>query len=219
MVRGSRRHLAAVLSLLLHSPTGFTGPAITVEALFKDRALLRIDGRTQLMRVGDTSEEGVTLLEASAMGATVRLDDREIDLTLHETISTRVAPPPEVAEVSIWRDEQGFFRVPGTLNGVLADFLVDTGASHVALNERDARRFGIDYRAAGEPTRVNTAGGVTEAYAVTLRSLTIGDISRRDVPGLVILGNHPTHVLLGNSFLGSLDIENRGQQMILRKKY
>ncbi len=211
-------YLPVALAILLGGPVQ-AAPAVSVEALFKNRALLRIGDQSVLLSVGESTAEGVTLLAADAMGARIQVDGEELDLVLNQTISTRAAVPPDLAEVDIWRDDAGFFRIPGTLNGVLATFLVDTGASHVALNEAHARRCGIDYRAAGEPTMVNTAGGMSEAYAVRIKELSIGGITQRNVAALVISGGHPTEILLGNSFLGNLEIRNQGDRMILKEKY
>ena len=111
------------------------------------------------------------------------------------------------------------FQTTGSINGLPVQFLVDTGASSVAMNSAEARRLGIDYRVVGEETRVATASGIESAYAVNLERVKVGEIQLHNVAGVVIDGAQPQQVLLGMSFLGQLDMNNEGTVMTLRKKY
>jgi aspartyl protease family protein len=111
------------------------------------------------------------------------------------------------------------FRTVGSINGLTVRFLVDTGATTLAINAAEARRLGIDYRFVGRKGVVQTAAGNVPAYHLNLDLVRVGDIIQRQVPAVVIEGDSPDHVLLGMSFLGRLEMENTGQALHLREKF
>jgi aspartyl protease family protein len=110
------------------------------------------------------------------------------------------------------------FLTTGTINGQSVEFLVDTGATTVAMNDVTARALGIDYRA-GSRGLVETASGITEAYAVTLREVGVGSIRLPNVQAVVIRGAQPSRALLGMSFLSRTQIEHAQDMLVLRRKY
>jgi aspartyl protease family protein len=106
--------------------------------------------------------------------------------------------------VSIGRDHRGHFQANGRVDGRSVSFMVDTGASVIALTEREAARLGIrpvrnDYTAT-----VRTANGAVKAAPVTLNSVDIGGLVVRDVQALVVPGNALGENLLGLSYLTRL---------------
>jgi aspartyl protease family protein len=111
------------------------------------------------------------------------------------------------------------YRVQGEINGHPVRFLVDTGATLIAMNSGDARSMGIDYRLKGQPMVVNTASGQARAYRIKLDAVSVGSITVRNVEAAVVDGDSPDHVLLGMSFLGKLDLERSGSVMVLTQKY
>jgi aspartyl protease family protein len=124
-----------------------------------------------------------------------------------------------VQEFRVWRSTSGMYTTVGSINGLPVPFLVDTGATQVALNSAQARRLGIDYRVTGTETSVTTASGVERAWRVNLDSVKVGDLELRNVGAVVIDGPQPETALLGMSYLGRLEITNSGQLMTLKKKY
>ena len=99
--------------------------------------------------------------------------------------------------------QRGQFWATGTLNGGNAFFLVDTGASLVALTPDAARAAGIEPANLALDMRVATANGTTLAARVTLDTLAVGPIVARDVEALVV-PEGLSHNLLGMSFLSRL---------------
>ena len=180
--------------------------------------MLQIDGRQCILRVGETSPEGVRLLSADSDAAILEVDGREIRGTLDGRVSTR-KQAPQAQAVQIWRDSLGMYATVGSINGMPVSFIVDTGATQVAMNAAEARRLGIDYRVVGTPSAITTASRIERAWAVTLESVKVGEILLRNVPGIVLEGPQPEKVLLGMSYLGRLKISNDGQVMTLQKKY
>ena len=110
--------------------------------------------------------------------------------------------PPH--NVLIYRaDRSGHFYVDAEVNGARVHFLVDTGATVVALSPEDARAAGFGGGSLHYNERVNTAHGEARAARASLREVRLGQLSLEDVSALVM--EQPMDVsLLGISFLGRL---------------
>jgi len=191
---------------------------VRVVGLFSGRAVLLVDGQQRLLRAGQTSPEGVQLISASSEEALLLIDGQEVTARLDGRVSARTRTP-EVNEVQVWRDTAGMYTTVGSINGLPVTFLVDTGATAVAMNANQAKRLGIDYRVIGQQSGVTTASGVERAWAVTLAAVKVGDLELHNVAAVVLEGAHPVTTLLGMSYLGRLEINNDGRLMTLRKKY
>jgi aspartyl protease family protein len=177
-----------------------------------------INGRQQILRTGQTSPEGVKLLAADSESAMLQVGDKQIEARLDGRVSARKRSAT-VHEYQVWRNTEGMYTTVGSINGLPVEFLVDTGATRVAMNSDEARRLGIDYRVTGTPSRVTTASGVERAWAVMLDRISVGGIELHSVGAVVLEGSLPQHALLGMTFLGRLEINNDGRLMTLRKKY
>lgn len=191
---------------------------VRVVGLFSGRVVLLVDGRQRLLKAGQTSPEGVQLISASSEEALLLVDGKEVTARLDGRVSARTRTP-EVSEVQVWRDIAGMYTTVGSINGLPVTFLVDTGATAVAMNANQAKRLGIDYRVIGQQSAVTTASGVEGAWAVTLATVKVGDLELHNVAAVVLEGAHPATTLLGMSYLGRLEINNDGRLMTLRKKY
>lgn len=129
---------------------------------------------------------------------------------------TRVTAEGE-SEVVISRSDGGHFLTRAAVDGETVDFLIDTGASVVALSWDDAMRIGIDPSALEFDRRVMTANGPAQAASVRLDSVTIGNITREDVDAIVSQQDALPRSLLGMNFLGDLSsFEMRRDVLILR---
>lgn len=208
--------LFVVLSAL--SPGAAAAAKITVVGLFKDTAIVIIDGRRRLLRSGDTSPEGVTLISATSTEAVLEIGGEQKRYGLGGQIGGSYARPEQVT-VRIWPTPNRMYLVVGSINGYPVDFVVDTGATLVSLSGREARRLGIDYRVVGTPGRSSTASGIDAIYLVNLDRVKVGDIELRNVQGAVHDGEFPPATLLGMSFLSRLNIRQDGPVLELSKKY
>jgi aspartyl protease family protein len=103
--------------------------------------------------------------------------------------------------VTVQSSRGGHFQVEGSVDGRRIDFMVDTGATLVALRERDAGRLGIFPRPRDYTGRTSTANGVIAVAPVRLPSLEINGIRVYDVPAVVIPDDSLGVNLLGMSFL------------------
>jgi aspartyl protease family protein len=213
--------------ILRHLPVLFTAgllsiaqaaPDVRVVGLFSDRAVLLIDGQQHVLTAGQGGPAGVRLIAADSESALLEIDGHEVEARLDGRVTARKRTA-EVQEVQVWRNNAGMYTTVGSINGLTVSFLVDTGASKVALNANEARRLGIDFRVSGTPARVGTASGVARAWAVTLDTVKVGSLELRNVGAVVLEGSAPEHALLGMTYLGRLEIDNDGRMMTLRKKY
>jgi aspartyl protease family protein len=98
----------------------------------------------------------------------------------------------------------GHFQVEGHVDGRRLDFMVDTGASVIALTERDAATLGIHPAERDYTATVRTANGTTRAAPVELNMVEIDDIVVRNVAALVMPDSALSDNLLGLSFLQRL---------------
>ncbi|MBU0499951.1 MAG: TIGR02281 family clan AA aspartic protease [Gammaproteobacteria bacterium] len=192
-------------------------PEMRVLALFKDKAMLEIDGNRRLLVKDTPSPEGVLLISSNGLKAVVAVGGEQFTLTPQMRIGSGYKAARS-REIRIVRDNSGHFRTQGTINGQPVAFLVDTGATGVAMSEPQARRLGIPFELEGKPMLTQTASGVAEAYSITLDSVSVGEIRQRNVRGVVVRGSSPTQVLLGMSFLNNLEMRNQGNLMVLIEK-
>ena len=139
------------------------------------------------------------------------------------TVAKQVAdvetPAPSSARsLNIPRDARGHFETEGRINGQRLGFMVDTGASVVALNESSAARFGL-YPTPGQYTAsVTTANGTIKAARTRLAMIDIGGLVVRDVDAMVLPDEALSENLLGLSFLSRLKrFEYANGQMVLEQ--
>ena len=203
--------LLATLSLITAHATA--APRVQVVGLFPGAAVINVDGQRKLVRVGQTGPGGVQVISADAKGATLRVEGAERYYGLSRELSAGYAEP-ERRQLSIAKGQGGHYWIAGSINGQPVQFLVDTGATSVAINENQARRLGIDYRASGKPIVVGTASGTAKAWQVRLNSVKVGAIDVMGVEAVVVEGAAPTEALLGMSFLGR--VSWREDQGVLR---
>lgn len=124
-------------------------------------------------------------------------------------IEEKAAPAASAAAagprtVSLQRDWRGHFLASGRIDGRQVSFMVDTGASVIALSEREANRLGIHPGRGDFNSSVRTANGVVRAAAVTLKSVDVGGLVVRNVQALVVPGAALGENLLGLSYLTKL---------------
>lgn len=210
------RRVIVVLSLL-----GFSGVCLATQVqvvgLFPGAAVINVDGQRKLVREGQTGPGDVVVVRVDKQGATLRVDGVERAYPLSREYSSGFAEPVK-KRLSIARGQGGHYWIAGSVNGQSVQFLVDTGATSVALNDGQARRLGIDYRVSGQPLAVNTASGTTRGWSVKLDRVKVGDLEVLGVEAVVLEGNSPTEALLGMSFLNRVGWREEQGMLVLESK-
>ena len=215
-----RRFIIGVVLLVNLAPSlTFAVEKITVLGLFKDKAIVKVDGKQRVLKVSEPSPEGILLISANSEEAVIEIDGITKSYGLGSHIATNFPTPAEGPVVQIWPDAYGMYSIVGNINSYPVTFLVDTGATLIAMNKNEARRLGLDYLVIGTPSQASTASGIVNTYHVTLKKVRVGDITLKDIKATVIDGDFPTEVLLGNSFLNRLDMRRDGKMLELKKKF
>lgn len=179
-------------------------------------AVLAVDGGDpKTVKVGQTWN-GITVVSVERDRATVEIEGmrRVLRLGAHYR-STEVAPARQSATLAA--DGRGHFFSEGAINGRPMRFLVDTGATAIALPAADARRLGLDYLK-GQRSQTSTAGGMVQVYRVRLDSVRLGDIELTGVDAVVIEQGLDT-ALLGMTFLNRVEMKREGQTMTLIRRF
>jgi aspartyl protease family protein len=125
---------------------------------------------------------------------------------LAKTTSKAAQEPAPAAgrSLSIARDARGHFQTEGRIDGQRIDFMVDTGASVIALNEKSAARFGLRPSRGDYNATVTTANGTIKAARTRLAMVELGGLVVRDVDAMVLPDEALSENLLGLSFLSKL---------------
>ncbi|HEY6529927.1 MAG TPA: TIGR02281 family clan AA aspartic protease [Cellvibrionaceae bacterium] len=185
--------------------------------LFNNSAVVKINGQERILRLGKASPEGVTLLSANARSAEIDINGQRQTLNLNRGVGTRFSAPP-IAEARIASQVNGHYFSPGRINNQNVEFLVDTGATTIAMNATMADKLGLEYNK-DKAVGVQTAQGSAKAYPVVLNSATVGNVTLNNIEALVLEGEYPTAILLGNSFLSRVDLKVEQGVMVLQSKY
>ncbi|MHB8729460.1 MAG: retropepsin-like aspartic protease family protein [Sulfuricaulis sp.] len=191
---------------------------ISLLALFQDKAIVIIDGARRVMTSGETSPEGVKLLATDTEAETADLEIGGKREVLKLGVIAGSFASKGKASVILYPDRGGHVFADGLINGTPVHFIVDTGATVIAMNTATARNIGIDYRHNGAPGVASTAAGYVRTYNVMLDTVSVGTITLRNVQGSVIEGAGPREVLLGMSFIGQLDMKRDSDKMELSER-
>ncbi|MEO8489615.1 TIGR02281 family clan AA aspartic protease [Pseudomonas sp.] len=117
-------------------------------------------------------------------------------------------------EVKLLGNKQGHFVASGQINGQPVTFMLDTGATDVAVPAELADRLGLKR---GMPVTLSTANGLSQGFRTHLDRLQLGDIVLQDVRALVAPGLDGDQILLGMSALKQLEFTQRSGTLLLRQ--
>ena len=212
------RRVMMIMAGLLAAPLLLAAPAVQVVGLFPGAAVLSVDGQRKLVRVGQTGPGGVQVVSVDSRGAVLRVEGVERSYGLSREYNTAGFAPPQKQSLSIARSNGGHYWAEGAINGRAQQFLVDTGATSVALNENHARRLGIDYRTSGQPIQVSTASGTAKGWRVMLDKVSVGSLQVLGVEAVVLEGASPTEALLGMSFLNRIGWRVENNLLVLESR-
>jgi aspartyl protease family protein len=209
------RRIALLAAALAAAPAAALD--LTLVGTFGDKAAILVldNGEPRTVRVGQRIGTA-TLVSVERDRATVEIDGKRRVLVRGQTWSTSAGTTGRQTAV-LAAGPGGHFIVEGQVNGGTVRFLVDTGASAVALPAADAQRLGIDYRK-GQRGITQTASGTAPAYLVRLDSVRVGGIELHQVDGIVIEQGLSV-ALLGMTFLNRVEMKREGQTLTLTRRF
>ena len=206
------------LSLLASAAAFAAADDVALIGVIGDKAavLAIAGGEPKTVKVGQTWS-GVTVITVTHERATVEIEGkrRELSLGQHYRAGGQVAATRE--SVTLAADARGHFFADAAVNGIPMRFVIDTGATAVALSAADASRLGIDWHNGARRT-MQTANGATTGYLVKLDKVRVGSIELHDVDG-VVLEQGMGVGLLGMTFLNRVDMRRDGDTMTLIRRF
>ncbi len=204
--------------IIFYIDSAFAIEKINVLGLFKNKVIVKIDGKQRVLSVNKISPEGVMLISANSREAVLEIDGIRDTYTLGTHIGGKYKKPVGGTISTIAPDEQGMYRVNGSINGFQVDFVVDTGATLIAMNKHQAKRIGLNYRLEGREAISNTASGLVKIYIMNLATVKVGDLELHNVEGAVHDSDFPRVILLGNSFLNRVKMKRDGKLLQLQQR-
>jgi aspartyl protease family protein len=206
------------LYFALFGAAAASAQSVALQGMMGAKALLIVDGAAPKTVAPGDAHRGVKVISTSGDEAVVEIAGKRHLLRVGDA-------PASVGGGGIVRGNRivltagtgGHFTTQGTINGQAVRFLVDTGATSIALGAPEAERIGLNYKS-GQPAWGSTANGTVAIWHVKLSSVRIGDVEIYDVDASVLPAGMP-YVLLGNSFLGRFQMRRDNDQMVLERRY
>ena len=208
---------AALLAMLL-AGSAAQAQSVALVGMLGNKALLVVNGTAPKTVASGETHEGVKVISTSGDQAVVEQNGKRNTLRIGE------APVNVGASKSGGKGNRivlvagtgGHFMTAGQINGKAVQFMVDTGATSVAMGAQDAERTGINFKA-GQPVMMSTANGSVQGYRIKLDSVRVGDVEVFGVDAVVTPQPMP-YMLLGNSFLTRFQMLRENDQMTLTKR-
>ena len=213
----------AMRALLAAAACLFAGSAlaqsVAMTGSMGSKALLVIDGGAPRALAAGESAQGVKVVKVTGSDAVVEIGGKR------QTVLLGAAPVSlggggggaGGSQIVLSAGSGGHFFANGSINGRTVHFMVDTGATAVAMSQADAERIGLAYQQ-GRRIPIGTANGTTVGYLIKLNSVRINDVEVYNVDAVVQPANMP-YVLLGNSFLGRFQMKRENDLMTLDKRF
>jgi aspartyl protease family protein len=210
---------ALLLALLAGHAVAQSTPQVALSGVSGQKALLVIDGAAPKFLAAGQTHQGVKLLSVDGDSATVDIQGQRHVLQVG-------AAPVSVGKgrsdgggqrIVLTADPSGHFLPDGQINGKSVKFMVDTGATTVALGAAEAQRINLKYDH-GRRIQMSTANGLSTGYLIRLASVRVGDVVAYDVDAVVSPQPMP-FVLLGNSFLNRFQMQKNNDQLTLEKRF
>ena len=206
-----------LLALAMLAPGLAWSQAVSLAGILGSKALLVVDGSAPRGVAAGETHLGVKVLSVGRDEAVIEIKGARSTVRLGEAPVSVGARGGGGRKIVLMSDSRGHFVNQGLINGRVMQFMVDTGATTVAIGKPDADRMGLDYQN-GQPVIMNTANGVAQGWRLRLNSVRIGEVEVLNVDAIVTPQAMP-YVLLGNSFLGSFQMTRNNDQMVLEKRH
>ncbi len=209
-----------VLAAVWCMPQEALAQSVAMTGGMGSKALLVINGGApKALAAGDTFQ-GVKVISVSGEQAVVEVGGKRQTVRLGEapvSIGGGGGGSASGTQIVLTAGPGGHFVTQGSINGRATQFMVDTGATSVAMGADEARRMGIKFEN-GERFYGSTANGVVVGYHISLTSVRIQDVEVYNVDAAVLPQAMP-QILLGNSFLTRFQMKRENDVLTLTKRY
>ena len=207
-----------LLCVVLAVAGGASAQTVSLGGTLGDKAVLVIDGVPRTLARG-ASHAGVKLVEVTSASVLVEVGNQRLPLQLGgaQVNLGGKDSPGDGGLIVMTAGSGGHFTAPGSINGQPVLFLVDTGATYIALSQSEADRLGVRFRT-GERGMAQTANGPVPVHRARLASVRIGEVQVFDVEATVV-PMQMEQILLGNSFLARFQMRRENDTMTLVKRY
>jgi len=214
-----RIRLALALVVLGGAAASAQAESVMLTGTIGNRAILIVDGGAPRTVAPGEKLGNVRLVSVQGGEATVEVNGKRALLRMDQPASVGGGGGGGAngSRIVLPAGSGGHFTTLGAINGRSVTFLLDTGATSVAISAADAQRIGLDYKK-GAPIQISTANGVAAGFRVKLGSVRVGDVEVYEVDAVVSEQPMP-YVLLGNSFINRFSMQRDGDQMVLVKRY
>ena len=209
---------APLLAAMLATFTlGASAQTVALQGMLGSKALLIVGGGAPRAVAPGETHQGVKVISTSGDQAVVLVDGRRVTLRVGEApANVGGAAPSGGDRIALTADGRGHFIAQGSINNRPVQFMVDTGASVVAIGQGEADRLGLNYKS-GRQVMMNTANGAAPGWLFKINTLRVGDVVAYEVDTVVTPAAMPA-ILLGNSFLNRFNMRRDGDQMMLIKR-
>lgn len=214
----ARATAAAGLTVLLWT-AAVQAQSVALAGMMGSKALLVVNGTAPKTVAAGETHLGVkvvstsgdqAVIEQSGTRRTLRVGDAPVSMGAS-------ASSGRGTRISLTESSGGHFMTAGQINGRAVQFMVDTGATSIAMSTADAERAGISYKS-GQAVQISTANGTAQGFRIKLNSVRVGDVEVYDIDAVVTPQPMP-FMLLGNSFLTRFQMKRDNNLMTLDKRY
>ena len=193
---------------------------VALAGMLGGKALLVVDGTAPKTVAAGETHQGVKVISTSGDQAVIEQSGKRRTLRVGEApvaVAGGLGITGRGSRILLNESSGGHFMTAGQVNGRAVQFMVDTGATQVAISMQDAERAGIGYKN-GLPVQLTTANGMAQGFRIKLDSVRVADVEVFDVDAVVVPQSMP-FVLLGNSFLSRFQMKRDNALMTLDKRY
>jgi len=191
--------------------------SVAFSGMLGDKALLVINGQARGVAVGATVQ-GVKLVKIDGATAQIEAGGKTQSLRLGgvAVVAGDTGGSTSGSRIVLPAGSGGHYTGLGSINGHPVQFVIDTGATSVAMGADVATQLGLDPKDS-KPVAAMTANGAVAARQTTLASVRVGDVTVYNVEAMVVPQSMPV-VLLGNSFLSHFQMHSDSSSLVLDKK-
>jgi aspartyl protease family protein len=203
--------------MLAWLPAVAQAESVALAGMLGGKALLVVNGTApRTVAAGDT-HQGVKVISTSGEQAVVEQSGQRQTLRVGQAPVSLGGASGRGSRIVLSEGSGGHFMTAGQVNGRAVQFMVDTGATGIAMSMQDAERAGINYKN-GQAVQISTANGPVLGFRLKLDSVRVGDVEVYGVDAVVTPQPMP-FVLLGNSFLSRFQMKRDNHLMTLDKRY